>query len=71
MQGARARLAAEGVEGPDAELLLVRSLEWTTFLEGTADTALEQANVVLRYLLGAPPPPPFPPPSLSLFRICM
>ena len=51
-----------GLQAPpaDAELLLVRSLEWTTFLEGTADTALEQANVVLRYLLGAPPPSPFP-----------
>ncbi|EKM50986.1 uncharacterized protein PHACADRAFT_177673 [Phanerochaete carnosa HHB-10118-sp] len=36
----------------NAELLLVRSVEWTTYLESTYDTALEQANVILRYLLG-------------------
>jgi nuclear pore complex protein Nup107 len=36
----------------DAELLLLRSIEWTTFLEETYDTALEQANVILRYFLG-------------------
>ena len=37
----------------DAEILLLRSIEWTTFLESTYDTALEQANVILRYFLGA------------------
>ena len=37
----------------DAEWLLVRSIEWTTFFEATYDTALEQANVILRYFLGA------------------
>ncbi|KAI0350765.1 hypothetical protein OH77DRAFT_1412455 [Trametes cingulata] len=36
----------------EAEWLLVRSIEWTTFLESTYDTALEQANVILRYFLG-------------------
>ncbi|KAI0723479.1 nuclear pore protein 84/107 [Earliella scabrosa] len=36
----------------DAEWLLVRSIEWTTFTEATYDTALEQANVILRYFLG-------------------
>ena len=36
----------------DAEILLLRSIEWTTFLETTYDTALEQANVILRYFLG-------------------
>ncbi|KAI0749092.1 hypothetical protein C8Q74DRAFT_1374190 [Fomes fomentarius] len=36
----------------DAEWLLVRSIEWTTFVESTYDTALEQADVILRYLLG-------------------
>ncbi|TBU51798.1 nuclear pore protein 84/107 [Dichomitus squalens] len=36
----------------DAEILLLRSIEWTTFLESTYDTALEQANVILRYFLG-------------------
>ena len=40
----------------DAEWLLVRSIEWTTFFESTYDTALEQANVILRYFLGKPPP---------------
>lgn len=43
-----------GLQPPpsDSELLLVRSLEWTTYMESTYDTALEQANVILRYLLG-------------------
>ncbi|KAI0086032.1 nuclear pore protein 84/107 [Irpex rosettiformis] len=36
----------------DEELLLVRSIEWTTFMDSTYDTALEQAVVILRYLLG-------------------
>ncbi|KAF7797289.1 hypothetical protein EIP86_008484 [Pleurotus ostreatoroseus] len=35
----------------DAEWLLVRSIEWTTFMESTYGTALEQANAILRYLL--------------------
>lgn len=35
----------------DPELFLVRSIEWTTFMESTYDTALEQANVILRYFL--------------------
>ncbi|KAI0048451.1 nuclear pore protein 84/107 [Auriscalpium vulgare] len=41
------------MQGPptDAETLLLRSIEWTTFLDGTADYALEQANVILRYFL--------------------
>ncbi|KAG2341834.1 hypothetical protein BDR05DRAFT_976754 [Suillus weaverae] len=37
----------------DVELLLLRSIEWTTFEDGTHDTALEQATVILRYFLGA------------------
>ncbi|KAH9951311.1 nuclear pore protein 84/107 [Amylocystis lapponica] len=43
-----------GMQPPpsDAENLLVRSIEWTTFSESTYDTALEQACVVLRYFLG-------------------
>ncbi|TFK71838.1 hypothetical protein BDN72DRAFT_816969 [Pluteus cervinus] len=36
----------------DVELFLLRSIEWTTFGEATYDTALEQANVLLRYFLG-------------------
>jgi nuclear pore complex protein Nup107 len=36
----------------EGELFLLRSIEWTTFLETTYDTALEQANVILRYFLG-------------------
>ncbi|KAI1788295.1 hypothetical protein LXA43DRAFT_1159845 [Ganoderma leucocontextum] len=36
----------------DAEILLLRSIEWTTFLESTYDTALEPVNIILRYFLG-------------------
>ncbi|TFK45781.1 hypothetical protein OE88DRAFT_1639447 [Heliocybe sulcata] len=36
-----------------AELLFLRSLEWTTFREDMYGTALEQANVILRYFLAA------------------
>lgn len=43
----------EDTEPTDLELLLVRSIEWTTFMDSTYDTALEQANVILRYFLGA------------------
>ncbi|KAH9976532.1 nuclear pore protein 84/107 [Russula compacta] len=35
----------------EAEMLLVRSIEWTVVEVDTYDTALEQANVILRYLL--------------------
>ncbi|KAI0067354.1 hypothetical protein BV25DRAFT_1877263 [Artomyces pyxidatus] len=35
----------------EPELLLLRSIEWTTFMEGTFDRALEQADVILRYFL--------------------
>lgn len=37
----------------DAETFLLRSIEWTTFSVATYDTALEQANVILRYFLGS------------------
>ncbi|KAF9448694.1 hypothetical protein P691DRAFT_800405 [Macrolepiota fuliginosa MF-IS2] len=37
----------------DGELFLLRSIEWTTFLDTTYDTALEQANVILRYFLAS------------------
>ncbi|GLB38465.1 putative nuclear pore protein 84 / 107 [Lyophyllum shimeji] len=37
----------------DAELFLLRSIEWTTYNETTYPTALEQANVILRYFLGS------------------
>lgn len=36
----------------EAELFLLRSIEWTTFMDTTYETALEQANVILRYFLG-------------------
>lgn len=36
----------------EVETLLLRSIEWTTFMEATYDTALEQATVILRYFLG-------------------
>jgi nuclear pore complex protein Nup107 len=37
----------------EAEILLVRSIEWTVVEADTYDTALEQANVILRHLLCA------------------
>ncbi|KAI0073069.1 hypothetical protein K474DRAFT_1711028 [Panus rudis PR-1116 ss-1] len=38
--------------GPsDGELLLLRSIEWNTFMESTYNVALEQANVILRFFL--------------------
>jgi nuclear pore complex protein Nup107 len=43
----------------EAEMLLVRSIEWTVVEVETYDTALEQANVILRYLLGTHLPPLF------------
>jgi nuclear pore complex protein Nup107 len=36
----------------EAETYLLRSIEWTTFLESTYDVALEQSTVILRYFLG-------------------
>ena len=36
----------------DAEFFLLRSIEWTIFQHTTYNTALEQANVILRYFLG-------------------
>ena len=36
----------------EAELFLLRSIEWTTFLSTTYPMALEQANMILRYFLG-------------------
>jgi nuclear pore complex protein Nup107 len=41
------------VEEEDALSLLMRSIEWTTQLEETIPTALEHANVVMRYLLAS------------------
>ncbi|EIW74182.1 hypothetical protein CONPUDRAFT_140572 [Coniophora puteana RWD-64-598 SS2] len=35
------------------EMLLLRSIEWTTFMDNTYKTALEQATVILRYFLGS------------------
>lgn len=40
----------------EPELLLLRSIEWTTFSEETYEVALEQACVILRYFLGKHPP---------------
>ncbi|KAI6008883.1 nuclear pore protein 84/107 [Pisolithus orientalis] len=39
-------------EPSNVEMLLLRSIEWTSFMEATYDTALEQATVILRYFLG-------------------
>ncbi|CAK5283093.1 unnamed protein product [Mycena citricolor] len=37
----------------EEELFLLRSIEWTIFSDATFETALEQANVILRYFLGS------------------
>ncbi|KAF7323271.1 Nuclear pore complex protein [Mycena chlorophos] len=37
----------------DEETFLLRSIEWTIFSDATYETALEQANVILRYFLGS------------------
>jgi nuclear pore complex protein Nup107 len=58
-----AKAAVEPAE--EAEILLVRSIEWTVVEEDTYDTALEQANVILRYLLCAYLLSRFPP--LAMF----
>jgi Nuclear pore protein 84 / 107 len=52
-----AKTSLESAE--EAEMLLVRSIEWTVVEVETYDTALEQANVILRYLLGTHSPPLF------------
>jgi nuclear pore complex protein Nup107 len=44
------RLVAPDEPG-EARLLLLRSIEWTTFNETTYATALKHANVILRYFL--------------------
>ncbi|THH10924.1 hypothetical protein EW145_g992 [Phellinidium pouzarii] len=36
----------------DMEWFLIRSIEWTTFMEQTYRDALEQANAIFRYFLG-------------------
>ena len=36
----------------DMEWYLIRSIEWTTFIEDTYREALEQANAIFRYFLG-------------------
>lgn len=36
----------------DVEWFLIRSIEWTTFMEETYRDALIQANVIFRYFLG-------------------
>ncbi|KAK7436197.1 Nucleoporin nup84 [Stygiomarasmius scandens] len=40
-------------EPTDAELFLLRSIEWTIFSETTYDRALEQANHIFRYFLAS------------------
>ncbi|KAF9002210.1 107-domain-containing protein [Cyathus striatus] len=40
-------------EPSEAEMFLLRSIEWTTFMDTTYEIALEQANVILRYFLAS------------------
>ena len=53
----------------EAEMLLVRSIEWTVVESETYDTALEQANVILRYLLGTRISPHLPSHVAKLIRV--
>ncbi|KAG7444855.1 nuclear pore protein 84/107 [Guyanagaster necrorhizus] len=53
VRGSLPSLATLQTSPTDAQLLLLRSIEWTTFMESTYDTALEQANVILRYFLAS------------------
>ncbi|KIN96730.1 hypothetical protein M404DRAFT_32971 [Pisolithus tinctorius Marx 270] len=39
-------------EPSNVEMLLLRSIDWTSFMEATNDTALEQVTVILRFFLG-------------------
>ncbi|KAI6008910.1 nuclear pore protein 84/107 [Pisolithus orientalis] len=39
-------------EPSNVEMLLLRSIEWTSFMEATYGTPLEQVTVILRYFLG-------------------
>ena len=54
LRGPLPSIIARQASPSEAELILLRSIEWTTFSEDTFDTALEQANVILRYFLGKP-----------------
>ncbi|KAI0318304.1 nuclear pore protein 84/107 [Amylostereum chailletii] len=54
LKGPLPRIAAGKDEQPSAaETLLLRSIEWTVFGEGTYATALEQTNVILRFFLAS------------------
>jgi nuclear pore complex protein Nup107 len=52
LRGPLPSIIARQAPSTDAELILLRSIEWTIFSEETFSTALEQANVILRYFLG-------------------
>ena len=45
-----AMVVQEPAEG--AEVLLLLSIKWTVFVSETYNTVLEQANMILRYMLG-------------------
>ncbi|KAI0321676.1 hypothetical protein OF83DRAFT_208759 [Amylostereum chailletii] len=52
LKGPLSHIAAGKDEQPSAaETLLLRSIKWTVFVEGTYTTAL-QTNVILRFFLG-------------------
>lgn len=52
LRGPLPSIIAQQPPPSEMEMLLLRSIEWTTFMEATYDTALEQATVILRYFLG-------------------
>jgi len=53
LRGPLPSIIARQAPPTEAELILLRSIEWTTFSDETFITALEQANVILRYFLAA------------------
>jgi hypothetical protein len=53
LKGPLPPVGGDGADAREEEVLLLRSIEWTTFQEGTFGTALEQANAIMRYFLGA------------------
>ncbi|KAG1727321.1 hypothetical protein EDB19DRAFT_1943250 [Suillus lakei] len=52
MKGPLPSVIALHATSSDIELLLLRSIVWTMFEDGTHDTAPEQVAVILRFFLG-------------------
>lgn len=53
LKGPLPHVQSKPYQPSNPELLFIRSIEWTTIIPGTYDNALEQANLIIRYFLGA------------------